>query len=204
MGFDDPLLEGRSLYHLCIDMQGLFSPEGPWPTPWMESVLPNIAATAELFGSRSVFTRFIPAVHPDVEIGTWRDYYRRWSNVTLDKLDAPQLDVVEELRRFVPPAQVVDKNRFSAFAAPDLAPILNAAAVDTLVITGAETDMCVMATVMDALDRGYWIIIVSDAVCSSSDTGHDASLAIYRHRFAEQISVINISELADRMCSHTR
>ncbi len=28
--------------HLCIDMQRIFSSEGPWPTPWMERVLPNV------------------------------------------------------------------------------------------------------------------------------------------------------------------
>ena len=28
--------------HLCIDMQRIFSTEGPWPTPWMERVLPTV------------------------------------------------------------------------------------------------------------------------------------------------------------------
>lgn len=27
--------------HLCLDMQRLFGRDGPWPTPWMERVLPK-------------------------------------------------------------------------------------------------------------------------------------------------------------------
>ena len=33
-----PLTE-RSV-HLCVDMQRIFSADGPWPAPWMERVLP--------------------------------------------------------------------------------------------------------------------------------------------------------------------
>src|SRR4051794_32370633 len=33
--------------HLCVDMQRLFAPEGPWPTPWMEIVLPQAVRLTE-------------------------------------------------------------------------------------------------------------------------------------------------------------
>jgi lipopolysaccharide/colanic/teichoic acid biosynthesis glycosyltransferase len=41
-----PLTE-RSV-HLCVDMQRIFSAEGPWPTPWMERVLPVVITLASL------------------------------------------------------------------------------------------------------------------------------------------------------------
>src|ERR1700729_636036 len=53
-----PLTE-RSV-HLCVDMQRIFSAEGPWPTPWMDRVLPVVAALANRHPKRTVFTRFIP------------------------------------------------------------------------------------------------------------------------------------------------
>ncbi|HEY9211848.1 MAG TPA: cysteine hydrolase [Ancylobacter sp.] len=198
MGMHDRPVRVETTFHLCLDMQRLFSPDGPWPTPWMAQVLPEVVAVAELFAARTVFTRFIPAAHPEAEIGTWRRYYRRWSHLTLDRLDPGEIGLIDELKGFIPPARSVDKRRFSAFSAPNLAPILNGHGVDTLVVTGAETDMCVLATVMDALDRGYRIVVVEDAVCSSSDQGHDAALAIYRGRFAEQISVLRAVELPGR------
>jgi nicotinamidase-related amidase len=45
--------------HLCIDMQRIFSPDGPWATPWMERVLPVVLAISHRFPERTVFTRFI-------------------------------------------------------------------------------------------------------------------------------------------------
>ncbi|TCK28992.1 nicotinamidase-related amidase [Ancylobacter aquaticus] len=183
-------LASGTAFHLCLDMQRLFSPEGPWPTPWMVGVLPNIVAVAERLAERTVFTRFIPAADPEAEIGTWRQYYQRWSHLTLERLDPAEIALVEDLACFAPPARTVDKRRFSAFSAPALAAILNRHSVDTLIVTGAETDMCVLATVMDGVDRGYRIVIVDDAVCSSSDEGHEAALTIYRTRFAQQIYMV--------------
>lgn len=188
----------KGVAHLCLDMQKLFAPEGPWSTPWMERVLPNITAVAEAFGPATVFTRFIPAGNPDEEIGTWRGYYQRWSGLTLEKMDARLLDLVPPLAALAPPGHIVEKRRFSGFSAPELAPLLNGTGTETLVITGAETDMCILATVMDAVDRGYRVLLVEDAVCSSSDEGHDAALMIYRRRFGQQIEMVSTAELMDR------
>jgi len=51
--------------HLCIDMQRLFSSEGPWATPWMERVLPVVVEIASRFPERTVFTRFITPRSPE-------------------------------------------------------------------------------------------------------------------------------------------
>jgi nicotinamidase-related amidase len=67
--------------------------------------------------------------------------------------------------------------------------------VSTVVVTGAETDVCVLSTVLDAVDLGLRVVIVEDALCSSSDTGHDALMLLYRNRFAEQIELVRFDEL---------
>lgn len=190
-----PLSVGTT--HLCLDMQKLFAPDGPWATPWMTRVLPVTVKLAEAFRDRTVFTRFIPPVTADAEIGVWRRFYRRWEAVTREQLPPGMLDLVDEFAPFAPPAPVVDKTRLSAFSAPGLAAALNARATDTLVISGAETDMCVLASVLGAVDRGYRVIIVTDAVCSSSDSGHDALMTLYRERFTEQIEAVESAILLD-------
>ncbi len=183
--------------HLCLDMQQLFAPGGPWATPWMERVLPIVIELCELLAERTVFTRFIPPSSPDEEVGAWRRYYRRWRDVTTEHLPPTMLELIPELARFTPPALTVQKRRLSAFSAPGLAPNLNSRLTDTLIITGAETDVCVLATILGAVDRGYRVIVVKDAVCSSSDAGHDALMTLYRERFAEQIETVSSHDLAN-------
>lgn len=178
---------GERARHLCVDMQRLFAPGGPWPTPWMERVLPVVATLGERFVERTIFTRFIPPRRPEEMPGTWQRYYHRWREVTRERLDPAMLELVPPLAELASSAQVVDKATYSAFATPDLARLLHAQGVDTLIVTGAETDVCVLATVLGAVDRGFRVIVVTDAICSSTDQGHDALLGLYLHRFAQQI-----------------
>ena len=51
--------------------------------------------------------------------------------------------------------------------------------------------MCVLATVLDAVDLGFRTIVVEDALCSSFDEGHDALMTLYRNRFSEQIELMS-------------
>jgi nicotinamidase-related amidase len=37
------------------------------------------------------------------------------------------------------------------------------------------------------VDMGFRVIVVRDALCSSSDEGHESSLKVYHERFGEQI-----------------
>ena len=54
-------------------------------------------------------------------------------------------------------------------------------------MTGGETDVCVFATVLGALDRGYRAVVVTDGLCSSADETHDAALRLYESRFGQQL-----------------
>ena len=51
--------------------------------------------------------------------------------------------------------RVFDKPVYSAFAGHKLHRHLQDRCTDTLVVTGSETDACVLATVIGAVDRGY-------------------------------------------------
>ena len=97
-------------------MQRIFAPGGLWPAPWMERVLPVVTELAARFPERTVFTRFITPERPEAMPGTWQLYYRRWREATRENLDPAWLELVDPLRRFVPPAAVIDKGRYSAFA----------------------------------------------------------------------------------------
>lgn len=188
-------LLSRDTVHLCVDMQRIFSLEGPWATPWMERVLPTIVRLAVRFPERTVFTRLITPNRPEDMPGMWRKYYEKWRETTRERLESRLLELMPPLVALVPPAAVIDKTRYSAFTDSDLDSYLNARGTDGLIVTGAETDVCVLATVLDAVDLGYRVILVRDALCSSSDAGHDAQLEVYHNRFSLQIVTADMDDV---------
>jgi nicotinamidase-related amidase len=185
-GLEQEPLDGTVL-HLCLDMQNLFAPGGPWATPWMPRVLPVVAELAARFPERTIFTRFVPPQRPDAMPGRWRAYYEKWRAVTREHVDPALLGLIPALTRFAPPAAIIDKTRYSAFAGTGLHRTLQERGARGLMITGSETDVCVLATVLDAVDLGYRVIVVQDGVCSSSDQGHDALMELYLRRYSIQI-----------------
>ena len=186
---------GASSAHLCVDMQTVFAERTDWHVPWMERVLPTVVRIAESKPDRTIFTRFVPPDHPEQMPGTWQRYYRRWRHMTADRIDPALVELVPMLRSLVPPATVVDKCHYSPFAESKLPHLLKERGIDTLVITGSETDVCVLATVLDAVDRGFRVVLATDALCSTSDQAHDCLLALYRDRFSHQIEAASADEI---------
>jgi nicotinamidase-related amidase len=138
-----PLTERSA--HLCVDMQRIFSAEGPW-----------------------------------------------------ECLDLRLLELMPPLAALCPPATVIDKTRYSALAEPRLAEHLREREADALIVSGSETDVCVLATVLDAVDIGYRVIVVRDAVCSSSDEGHNILMRLYHARYTEQIETADAATILTR------
>ena len=183
--------------HLSVDMQNIFARGGIWETPWMERVLPAIVAIAELNPPRAVFTRFVTPLNAEDRPGRWQRYFTRWDCAIRSRLPSAQLEIVAPLCRLIPPATVIDKPAYSAFAESGLTAFLRDRNVETLIITGSETDVCVLATVLDAVDLGYRVIVVEDALCSSFDQGHDALMTLYRNRFSEQIELMTQAQVSE-------
>ena len=193
---DSAIADISDAVHLCIDMQNIFARGGVWETPWMERVLPAIVSIVSRHRERTIFSRFITPLEPEDRPGQWQWYFRRWQQATRAHLAPTDLELVPALVRFVPPAYIVDKPAYSAFVGSSLMSLLCTKKVRTVVITGAETDVCVLSTVLSAVDFGFRVVIVEDALCSSSDVGHDALMTMYRTRFHGQVDLVTAEELS--------
>jgi nicotinamidase-related amidase len=178
-------------------MQRLFADPTEWQTPWMERVLPHVVRLVEPRPERTIFTRFIPAAEPGRGVGTWRRYYERWAEMTRSRLGDEMLELVSPLDRFAPPARVIDKPVYSPWLSTSLHENLRSAGVDTLVVSGGETEVCVLATVLGAIDYGYRVVIATDALCSSADATHDAMMEIYGSRFGMQVETAATDEVLE-------
>ncbi len=176
--------------HICVDMQRLFAEDTPWHVVWMDRVLPQVLEIASAYPERTIFTRFLTPETKDAAKGSWQNYYEKWWMMTGEHLPAEMLELVPALQRLVPPASLFDKKIYSPWLDGRLDPALQSQAVETLVITGGETDVCVMATVLGAIDLGYRVILIEDALCSGADQTHEASLELVRNRFSVQLKLM--------------
>lgn len=71
---------------------------------------------------------------------------------------------------------VIWKNDASAFCEGDLAPLLDAARTEWLVMSGVWTEACVAATVRDAMALGLRVLLVKDACGSGTRAMHETAV----------------------------
>ena len=95
------------------------------------------------------------------------------------------------LKQIAHPSQIFDKTTYSIF--PAVQPHLDQ--TDTLILTGAETDACVYASLLSAVDLGLRVIIATDAVTSSDAAAHDATLNIIARRLPNQVELAATTEI---------
>jgi nicotinamidase-related amidase len=75
------------------------------------------------------------------------------------------------------------KRRYDSFAESDLDFVLRALGAEVLLLTGVNTNSCVLATTVAANARDYSAIVVEDCVDTMDPTLHDSALAIIRQAF---------------------
>jgi nicotinamidase-related amidase len=68
---------------------------------------------------------------------------------------------------------VITKHRISAFAGTDLAMILRAKTIDTLVLYGIATSGVVLSTLIDAADADYRLAVIGDCCADLDSALHD-------------------------------
>ena len=92
----------------------------------------------------------------------------------------PGHDIIPELAPLAG-EPVIDKPGKGAFYATDLQAILLAArGIDTLIVCGVTTEVCVHTTVREANDRGYRCIVLGDCCGSYFPEFHEAGLAMIK------------------------
>jgi nicotinamidase-related amidase len=75
---------------------------------------------------------------------------------------------------------ILPKRRFSAFFKTDLDQTLRTLGVDTIVVTGITTEVCVLMTVMDGLCHDFSAILLEDCSATRSIEFHKTCLNLYR------------------------
>ena len=102
--------------------------------------------------------------------------------VTVFRKGTFEHSIIEELK----PQEgelVVNKTSFGAFNSTGIDRFLANMGIESLVITGVATDVCVETTARDAADRGYNCILVEDACATFNQASHEAALCSFARSF---------------------
>ncbi len=181
--------------HIVVDMQRLFAEHPDWRVPDLPTLVPPILRLIDLHPRQTLFTRFVTPRRAEDAGGQWRHYYRRWESVTLSRMDPALLDLVPDLAARARPEAILDKRSHGGWESPAFAEAIARRQASTLVLTGVESDVCVLALAFGATDRGYRVVIVEDAVASSSPAGHRAALEAIYPRLDQQIQIASLAEV---------
>lgn len=177
--FDELLtLRPASTALLVIDMQrGFVDPGEAMEVPPAREAVPRIRRLVELFRARSrpvIFTEFVYSENAPLLVGALHPEHRRAMPGAPRGFGHPSSSCHEEDPSVAtvpalmprPDELVIRKRWYDAFAGTPLDGALRARGVDTLVITGTMTDICVLATVVGAFNHEYRITVVEDGVAT--------------------------------------
>ena len=176
-------------------MQQIFLNPGPWYAEAGLAVLPKIEQLVHARNLPTVFTRFITPSTATEAIGRWQTYYEFWHQVTKEEAGEEWLALHPTLQKFAKSENTFDKTTYDAFASGLFRSSIEKANPSALIFSGIETDVCVLGTVLTAVDLGHRTIIAKDAVTSSDIDSHNACFEFLFPRYSQQIEIATVAEI---------
>lgn len=178
---------------VIVDMTRAFV-DGRYPTGWSETGYPAAAANAKLLaaardcGIPVYFTKAYPYADylpAPAQRGRWKMGGRSAPDPSL-----PPGDVIVDEITPIAGEVVIDKgSKPSGFFGTQLASLLIYEGVDTCIVTGMTTSGCVRATVLDAFQYNFNVIIPHEACADRSQLSHAVSLCDMHMKYADVVSV---------------
>jgi ureidoacrylate peracid hydrolase len=190
-------LDPRKTALIVVDMQNAFMLPGVAHSPCLmaQEIVPNINRLAQAVRDTGGTVVWIKTAYTDETLESWSTLYgmigpkgtaKRAGALTRGSKGYelwPELDVrAEDL--------TVEKNRYSAFiqGSSNLADVLRARDLDTLLITGTVTNVCCESTARDAMMLNFKTIMLTDGNAAVTDEDHNASLANFYLTFGDIMS----------------
>jgi nicotinamidase-related amidase len=182
------LVDPRHTAILVVDVQPLFT-EGTLQPP-ADQVLPALQrflAAARGAHVLHVFLRFMRAAAPSER---WKAVWQKQHGADLMDLAAPGSPKVAYAPGFEPEAGDLEmtKDRYSAFLGTSLADDLRRRAIETVIVAGLTTAVCVSSTARDAFQLDFDTITLSDCCAERNLEEHEAALQTLGRAFGRVCS----------------
>jgi nicotinamidase/pyrazinamidase len=158
---------------LVMDMQNdHLTPGRPLEVPRARAIVPALAARLESARRDGVPVVYVLDEHEpdDSDLDAWGAHNVRGT---------PGAEVWAPLAP-QPGDRIVSKATYSAFSRSNLGEVLGELRVDTLVLTGCLTEIGLLATATDALQRGFAVEVPPDAQAGATEVTEQMALGILR------------------------
>jgi ureidoacrylate peracid hydrolase len=192
---------------VVVDMQNAFMMPGVAHALCLEAqeIVPNINRLAQAVRETGGAVVWIQTAYTDETRKSWSVYY----DISKPEQNAKRAEALArgskgyelwETLDARPDDIYVEKNRFSAFIdnSSNLAEVLRARGLDTLLITGTVTNVCCESTARDAMMLNFRTIMVTDGNAAVTDDDHNASLASFYLTFGDIMSTDKLIGLLKR------
>lgn len=90
---------------------------------------------------------------------------------------------------------IINKRRYSAFVGTDLDLILRDNHIDTLILTGTKTNVCIRATAQDGFEHNYRVIVPRECVATDKPHLHEANLEDIHKYMGRVLSIDEVKAL---------
>lgn len=182
-GFGRPVPRGSRPGVVVIDFcYGFTDPIYPTAADMAAQVLATRKLTdaARMAGIPVIY--FTIAYHPgEVAMHPWL----RKAPGMAALLQGSRLVEIDAATGIHPKDPVIVKKGASAFFGTPLAGMLAGAGVDTLVVTGTTTSGCIRATVVDAVQSGFNVLVPRDCCADRAQAPHEANLYDMQQKYAD-------------------
>ncbi len=147
-------------------------------------IIPNIKQLIETARKREVPVIYTNDTHlhkVDKEFQIWPPHAvsGTWGGEVIDELKPAETDYV------------IHKRRYSAFFATSLDLLLRELEVDTLILTGLVTNVCIQHTAADAFFLGYKILAPEDCIAAVNEEIHKNALNYMKTFYGCKITNLN-------------
>ena len=109
----------------------------------------------------------------------------------------PDTEIAIEEMGFQPTDYLIKKRRYSAFFGTDFEILLRGLKIDTLLLCGGLTDVCVHYTFVDGHQSDYFCRVIEDCVAGSSEDAHEAALRAME--YLQKGARCSLAEIVDVM-----
>jgi nicotinamidase-related amidase len=144
-------------------------------------IIPNISALLEHARKAKVLVIYatdahLPEIDPEFDVWGRHAEAGSWGAEVIDELTPKEGDFR------------VIKRKYSAFQGTDLDQLLRELKVDTVILTGVVTDICIQHTAADAFFRGYKVVVPKDCVEAVDEATQEASVKFIERTYGSTVT----------------